>query len=179
MRIVGGKYRHRLITQPKTDLTRPTTDRVREALMSIINFSLRDATILDLFSGSGAFGIECLSRGAKKAYFNDVSKEAYNTIRKNLKDLNVDEEYEVFNFDYQTALNRLLDRNEKIDILFLDPPYKERNFYTNSIDFAIENLLNDNGIVIVENNEEFSDNRFVKIKHYHYGKIVLSVMYRR
>lgn len=178
MRIVGGKYRHRLITQPKTILTRPTTDRVREALMSILGNEIIDAVVLDLFSGSGAFGIEALSRGAKEVYFNDHNLEAIKTIKKNLKDLNVNESYEIYFLDYLTLLNQLLLKRKKFSIVFLDPPYKREDYYQNSVDKILEGLLFENGIIVIESDKEYDDERF-NIKHYRYGTIYLNILRRK
>ncbi len=178
MRIVGGKYRHRLIAQPKTILTRPTTDRVREALMSILGNEIIDAVVLDLFSGSGAFGIEALSRGAKEVYFNDHNLEAIKTIKKNLKDLNVNESYEIYFLDYLTLLNQLLLKGKKFSIVFLDPPYKREDYYRNSVDKILQGLLLENGIIVIESNNEYDDERF-NIKQYRYGTIYLNILRRK
>ena len=95
MRIVGGKYRHRLITWPDDAAhIRPTKDRVREAIFSALN-DISDFVVLDLYAGSGAMGIEALSRGAKCAYFVDKNNIAISTVRQNLRDLKVDEEYKI------------------------------------------------------------------------------------
>lgn len=178
MRIVAGKYRHRIIDFPKSGLTRPTMDRVREALMSALMDGIQNRIVLDLFAGSGALGIESLSRGARKCYFVDISSEAIKIIKRNLKKLNVDEEYEVINNNYLDFL--MNNKNLKFDLVFLDPPYSNKKVYDEVISFMLENdMLSENAIVVKEADVEFfEDQRFKKYKHYRYGMIHLNVYWR-
>ena len=91
LRIIAGKYRHLQIKTPDVDSTRPTTDKVREALMSILSFNIPSKNVLDLFAGSGALGLESLSRGAASCHFVDTNKNAYRVIKENIKNLRISE----------------------------------------------------------------------------------------
>ena len=115
MRIIAGRYRSRLIEMPRGNLIRPTKDRVREALFNILGTFVIDATVLDAFAGSGAFGLEALSRGAKKVIFVDRDARCCRTIRKNLENLNIERSFfEVMKLDVFNALRVL----QKKGILF-------------------------------------------------------------
>lgn len=170
LRIIAGKYRHLIIEAPNVNSTRPTTDKVREALMSALGSFIVDAVVLDLFAGSGSLGIEALSRGAKKAYFCDNNFIAYQTIKKNIERIKVQEETIVLKLSYLEALKQI---NEKIDIVFLDPPYAKEETYQKAVDFLFENdLLSDNAIIVKEWNQKIPfDNRFQFHKEYNYGTI--------
>jgi 16S rRNA (guanine(966)-N(2))-methyltransferase RsmD len=120
LRIVGGKYRGRVLNDFANIGVRPTGDKVRESFFNIVQMRIFGAKFLDLFSGTGAMGIEALSRGASKVVFNDSSRDSIKLIRKNLDKLKVDDDYEVYNSDGVGLANRL---NEQFDIIYVDPPY--------------------------------------------------------
>ena len=122
MRIVAGTYGGRRITAPPGGDTRPTSDRVREALFSVLGPSVQGARVLDLFAGSGALGIEALSRGAVRAVFVERSHKAAAAIRANLESLGIDAE--VRTVDARAALRSASARREAYDLVFLDPPYR-------------------------------------------------------
>ncbi len=122
MRVVAGLYGGRRLTAPAGDETRPTSDRVREALFSVLGPSIHDARVLDLFAGSGALGIEALSRGAAKAVFVDRSHKAIQAVRANLSALEI--EADVRALDARAALRAASARREAYDLVFLDPPYR-------------------------------------------------------
>ena len=122
MRIVAGLYGGRRLTAPPGSETRPTSDRVREALFSVLGASVQDARVLDLFAGSGALGLEALSRGARSAVFVDRSRKAITAIRANLDALGVDAE--VRPIEARAALRAASARHEAYDLVFLDPPYR-------------------------------------------------------
>ena len=149
MRIVGGKYKSRVLERIKEDNIRPTSDMVRESLFNILQNVIYGAKFLDLFCGSGAMGIEALSRGARSATFNDASRASIALLKKNLEKLKVDEEYKICNLDALT----LLKNGDKYDIIYIDPPYKT--------DLGIRSLqlvggaLSDNGIAIFEDEKPF------------------------
>lgn len=170
LRIIAGKYRHLIIDAPKVDSTRPTTDKVREALMSALGDNLNNAIVLDLFAGSGSLGLEALSRGAKKAYFCDNNFLAYQTIKKNIEKIKVQEETIVYKLNYREALKQI---KEKIDIIFLDPPYVKKEIYQEAVDLLFENdLLSEKAIIVKEWNQKIPfDNRFSFHKEYNYGTI--------
>ena len=131
MKIISGIYKGRNILGYNIDGTRPTQDRIKENLFNSINFLLEDKIVLDLFSGSGNLGIEALSRGAKYAYFVDNSKKSIDIIKKNINNLNINNCKVIFN-DYKKVLNSI----DKVDIVFLDPPYK-----TNYIEESIKLIM--------------------------------------
>jgi len=123
MRIVAGTYRSRLIQMPKGVKIRPTQDRVREAIFNILGARLVGAKFLDLFSGSGAFGIEALSRGAREAVFIDNNPSCISTIKKNLISLHIEDNFKVIHKDALKAIKDLNRAKDRFDIVFLDPPY--------------------------------------------------------
>ena len=148
MKIISGKYKGRNLEGHNLDGTRPTMERVKESLFAIIQNHIDEAVVLDLFSGSGNLGIEALSEGASYAYLVDFNKKAADTIKKNLNTIGI-KEAEVINLDYKKALNYLKDK--KIDLIFLDPPYKT-DFIEQSIKLIDEyNMLNEDGLIICEN----------------------------
>lgn len=150
MRIIAGRMRGTKLFTLDGLNTRPTLDRVKEPLFSIINFKLEDAVVLDLFSGSGALGLESVSRGAEKAYLCDNSKDAIHIIKQNVEKTKVIDKVEINFKNYEKALEDFATRNIKFDIVFLDPPYKT-DFAEKATDIIIKrNLLNEDGIIIIE-----------------------------
>jgi 16S rRNA (guanine966-N2)-methyltransferase len=122
MRVVAGIYGGRRLVAPPGSATRPTSDRVREALFSVLGASIRDARVLDLYAGSGALGIEALSRGAAKAVFVDRAPKAITAINANLEMLAI--EADVRRMEARAALRAASARGEAYDLVFLDPPYR-------------------------------------------------------
>ena len=152
MRIISGKARGtNLYTLEGLD-TRPTLDRVKESIFNIISNEIQDSIVLDLFSGSGAIGLEFASRGAKKVYLCDVSKKAVEVIKKNIEKTHLEEKVETYNLDFQEMIKKL--KGQKLDIIYLDPPYKT-DFIKKAIYGLIEgNLINENTLIIAETDEE-------------------------
>ena len=152
MRIIGGKARGTKLYTLEGDNTRPTLDRVRESLFNIIQFDVPNSVFVDLFSGSGAVGLEAISRGAKKSIFCDKSRDAINIIKKNIDKTHCKEQTNVYQISYEELLQNKI--NEKIDIIYIDPPY-ETNFAYKSINIILErNLIDNNSIIIVETDRE-------------------------
>lgn len=151
MRIIGGKMRGtKLYTLDGYDTTRPTLDRVKESLFNIISANLIDSNVLDLFSGSGALGLEAISRGAKSAYLCDESIKAIRIINQNIEKTKSKNYTKVIQKRNDIALEYFISINEKFDIVFLDPPY-ETKLASESANYIIENnLLNEDGIIIIE-----------------------------
>ena len=169
MRVISGSARGKKLNSLEGLETRPTLDRVKEALFNIIQFDLKEAVVLDLFSGSGALAIEALSRGAKNAVLCDKSQKAVQVINENLINTRLKSKANVINKDYTIALNKLKKENIKFDIVFLDPPYKT-DFALKSLEFIIENnLLNENGLIIIETNDK---NKIEELKKYKYISVV-------
>lgn len=147
MRVISGIAKGVNLKTPDGLLTRPTTDRIKEAMFSIIQFDIPATKVLDLFGGTGQLGIEALSRGACEAVFVDSSDVACRLIRENLQRTKLSDKSKVIRSDYQTFLNST---KEKFDIIFLDPPYSEI-FLENSLKLITEiDILQSNGIIVTE-----------------------------
>lgn len=171
MRVTAGKYKGRVLEENKFDHIRPTADMVKQAIFNKINFDLQGAKVLDLFCGTGALGIEAISRGASEAVFVDIDKRSIALTNKNLKKLNISAR--LINTNYSNAIKRL--NGEKFDIIFLDPPYKS-GIYQDCIKLIYEyNLLNENGLIVCEQNKEdefdFSPFETIDIKVYGIKKV--------
>ena len=150
MRIIGGKHRGTKLYTLDGLNTRPTLDRVKEPLFSILQFELPEAMILDLFAGSGALGLEAISRGAKQAILCDKSLDAIHIMEKNVDKLKANSKIQILQKDYLQALEILKSQNQKFDIVFLDPPYRT-DFAEIASQKIIEfDLLNENGRIIIE-----------------------------
>ena len=179
MRVITGKARGVQLKTPDGMLTRPTTDRVKEALFSIIQFEVPGARVLDLFGGTGQLGIEALSRGAKHAVFVDAQENACKLIRENLKRTKLQQEGTVVRCDYLQYLERC---REKYDIILLDPPYAEV-FLENALKRITEiDILESNGIIVAERpvgkDLPWEFEGYSRSKDYKYGKILLTI-YRK
>ena len=177
MRVITGKARGVQLKTPEGLLTRPTADRVKEALFSIINFDIPGANVLDLFGGTGQLGIEALSRGASQAVFVDAREEACRLIRENLKRTKL--AGTVVRSDYMNYLNRC---RETFSIIFLDPPYAEE-YLENAIKRITEiDILETNGIIVAERpfgkELPWEFDGYHRSKDYKYGKTLLTI-YRK
>lgn len=152
MRIISGKARGTKLYTSDGTATRPTLDRVKESLFNIIQNDIEDSTVLDLFSGSGAIGLEFLSRGAKRAVLCDSSKDAIKIIKQNVQKTHFEEKVEVYNMEFTKLVERL--QNQKFDIIYIDPPYAT-DFIKISLEKIIEyELVNENTKIIVETDDE-------------------------
>ena len=150
MRIIGGEYRSRLIAMPKGVDIRPTQDKVRESVFNILG-DMSGKIVLELFAGSGAFGIEAVSRGAKSVTFVDNNSRCIQTIRENLESLGVSESiYEIIRSHAFSVLPRLSKAEEKFDIIFLDPPYYKGLAKKCLINIDSYDIVSPVGLVIIE-----------------------------
>ena len=179
MRVISGLAKGINLKTPEGLATRPTTDRVKEAMFSIIHFDLPNAKVLDLFGGTGQLGIEALSRGAKQAVFVDYQDYACKLIRENLQKTKFSHCSSVIRSDYFTYLKSC---NEKFDVIFLDPPYIEV-FLENSLKLITEiDILQTNGIIVTERplEKELSWDfpGYSRSRDYKYGKTLLAI-YRK
>lgn len=179
MRVITGKARGVQLKTPDGMLTRPTSDRVKEALFSIINFEIPGARVLDLFGGTGQLGIEALSRGAASAVFVDSREESCKLIKENLKRTKLAGEGTVLRSDYLDYLNRC---REQFDIILLDPPYAEV-FLENALNRITEiDILSSNGIIVAERplgkELPWEFEGYTRSKDYKYGKTLLTI-YRK
>lgn len=154
MRVISGIARGTKLNSIDSLSTRPTLDRVKEPLFSIVQSKIQDALILDLFSGSGAIAIEFLSRGAKYAYLCEKNHLAAKMIYNNLEKTKLKSNAKVIEKDYKKALTILQDEKLQFDIVYLDPPY-EANIAVNSVkEILSKNLLKEKGIIIIETDDE-------------------------
>ena len=181
MRIVGGKYRHRQIIYPDdVNHIRPTKDRIREAIFSALG-DISDAKVLDLYAGSGAMGIEALSRGAIHATFVDVSPLAIKVIKDNINNLKIgDNEYEVIKNSDVNALDIFMTKSQKFDLVILDPPYEQGQYEAILKALVDKNLLNDDAVIVMESNRTISLENidYKRNKEYHYGEIMVNILWR-
>ena len=153
MRIIGGLVKGRNLKSPKGMSTRPTSDRVREALFNILSPRVSGSYFLDLFSGTGAVAIEALSRGAERAVMVEKDRGTAGIILSNLKLCNLTEKAEVLNLDTNRAISVLAGRKVPFDLIFIDPPYK-KNFEVTTLEQVQRfDLLADNGILVVESDK--------------------------
>lgn len=185
MRIISGNLKGTKLFTLDGNNTRPTLDRVKEALFSKINYDLIDAMVLDLFTGSGALALEALSRGAKKSVLCDNSKEAIKIIKKNIEKTRTNDETILLNCDYKKALEKLKEEKFKFDIVFLDPPY-ETNFAEDASKIILENdLLTQDGIIVLETDNKEKvisnlDTNLFEIKDIkRYGRVYLLFLNRK
>ena len=179
MRVITGTARGIQLKTPDGMQTRPTADRVKEALFSIINFDISGAKVLDLFGGTGQLGIEALSRGAASAVFVDAREESCKLIRENLKRTKLERDAKVVRSDYLDYLNRC---REEYNIILLDPPYAEVFLETALKKITEIDILQSDGIIVAERPQgkelpwEFEG--YTRSKDYKYGKVLLTI-YRK
>ena len=176
MRVISGKARGVNLKTPAGTATRPTADRVKEAVFSIIQFDLQGATVLDLFGGTGQLGIEALSRGAKNAVFVDERDDACKLIRENLKRTKLEGEGRIIRSDYSAFLKST---SQKFDIIFLDPPYAEV-FLENSLNLITQiDILQSGGIIVTERPVEkellLNFTGYNRSKDYKYGNTLITL----
>jgi 16S rRNA (guanine(966)-N(2))-methyltransferase RsmD len=179
MRVISGAVRGKKLNSISELTTRPTLDRIKEALFNIIQFKIEDAVVLDLFAGSGSLGIEALSRNAELAVFCDNSYEAIKVIKQNLSNTKLEEKAQIIHKDYILALKKLSKDNFIFDIIFVDPPYKS-DFAVKSIDEIMEkNILSNDGIIIIETDNKNLSEQILKDKKANiydirqYGKTII------
>ena len=169
MRIISGKAKGTKLYTLEGDNTRPTLDRVKESLFNIIQNELQGVYFLDLFSGSGAIGLEALSRGAKKAILCDKSKDAYHIIEKNVNKTHLSENAEIYHMDFKNLLQNKI--KEKMDIIFLDPPY-QTDYAIEAVDMIYEKeLLQKNGMIIIETDNQDKIVRQLENRNYEINDI--------
>ena len=182
MRIISGNFKGKKILLPKDKLTRPLKDLTKESIFNILkhskllNVELENSNILDLFSGVGSFGLECLSRGAKNVTFLESYTDVLSVLKKNIDNLNQQNQTKVIEKDIFSE-NTLKLLNDKFDIIFMDPPYKEKklSFLLNAI--TKFELLNTGGIIIIHRHKKEEDDlpkefKLILKKNYGISKII-------
>lgn len=178
MRIIAGKYKYKKLNEFNVPSTRPTADKVKEAEFDMIRY-FEDKICLDLFAGTGALGVEALSRGAKKCYFVEENINIYKILVKNFKAISVDKTFiNALRCDFLKALKGYKSKGIKFDIIFIDPPYKT-NLAERAIYFILNNsLLNDDGIICWEHDNTKLDEiqKFNVLKHKRYGSTYLTIL---
>jgi len=187
MRIIAGTFKGKKILEPKDTLTRPLKDLTKESIFNILNHSskfeinLKKSNILDLFSGVGSFGIECLSRGSKEVVFVEKYNAVLPILKKNLKNLKLIENYKIIEKDiYDVAFFTSLEK--KFDIIFMDPPYKDKNLSLLLDNIKNEKILNKNGILVIHRHKNEKDLipdklKVIEEKKYGLSKIIfLSIL---
>ena len=150
MRIVAGEYSSRKIEAPKGDNTRPTLDRVREAVFSSLGTYFEGGLFLDLYAGSGANGLEAISRGFDKAIFVDKAKEAITCINNNIDNLGVKDKSLVLKMNDMNALKLFVEEEYQFDLVYLDPPYKKEHNNEVLMYLIDNNLLKETARVVIE-----------------------------
>ena len=182
MRIISGLFKGKKIIEPKDLKTRPLKDLTKESIFNIISHSnkfkinINKANILDIFSGVGSFGLECLSRGARYVTFIENYKNVLLILKKNLSNLKLTNNFKIFEKD-AFELSTYKEINEKFDIIFLDPPYKEKNLDLVLKNILTQNILNNDGIIILHRHKKTDDIfpnqlKVVEEKKYGISKII-------
>jgi len=180
MRVVAGRYKGKNLASPKNDDVRPTTTRIKETLFNVVQGYVEGSDVLDLFAGSGALGIEAISRGAKRVTFVDKSKDSIALVNQNLK--GIDGDFDVVNADFSSVLRSAYVRGEKFDLIFLDPPYA-----SDLGDLALQtifdlDLLKRDGIIVFEHGTDkkyaLADERY-KVRTKQMGSVTAEFVTRR
>ena len=172
--ITGTAKGKRLLTLP-TDETRPTSQRIKEAMFSSIQFDIEGRRVLDLFAGSGQLGLEALSRGASSAMFNDMSREAELIIKKNAQSLGFFDKCRFLSNDYRNYIRKSAGK-DKFDLVFIDPPYSMKCAGDALLRLKDADMLNDGALTVIELGEEDTDfsgenfSSFEILKYTSYGK---------
>lgn len=173
MRIISGKFKGKPLKELKLEHIRPTADKVKQALFTKLQFEIEDARVLDLFCGTGALGIEAISRGAKEVVFVDKNNRSTLLTKENLKMINSDAK--VYTVDYAKALEKV---EGQFDLIFVDPPYGS-GFYENVIKLIYErNLLSNDGTIVCEHlaTDKFDFSLFEVYDEKRYGTVVLTYL---
>lgn len=150
MRIIAGKAKGRKLIPPATMETRPTLDRVKEAMFSMVQGYIPGAVVVDVFAGTGSLGLEAASRGAKEVYLIDKSSVTFPLLKENVKNLKFEDFCSALNMDSYDALNLLSKKGKRFDIVFIDPPYC-KEMIPKAIEIVKKNdMLNENGIIVTK-----------------------------
>lgn len=178
MRVISGIARGRMLKSVKGQKTRPTLDRVKEAIFNVLSVKIPGCIFLDLFSGTGSIGIEAISRGAELVYFNDNSIEAINVIKENLATLNFNQKAKISKASGENLLIKFTQEKKKFTIIYLDPPYAS-DMVENCLAIISENdLILEKGVVVVETSSKNElpqvINRLTQVKTNTYGDTKIS-----
>ena len=182
MRVIGGKLKGKLIHNPSDKTTRPLKDMVRESIFNILEHSnneqikFKNDIVLDLFSGSGSFGIECLSRGVKKVYFFENYKPSLKVLEKNLNELEINKNSVIKEMNAYDISKEIID-SEKIDLIYLDPPFKDKNINKLLKKIFYLKIAHKNTLIVIHRNKKFNENftedfKILREKTYGLSKII-------
>lgn len=183
MRIIAGKFKGKKLKSPTTDKTRPTLDRVKEAVFSMAMPYIEDAKVLDLFSGTGSIGIEMISRGASFCLANDREKSAISTILFNIQLTNTEKYVKISMKDYLKCLKKIVQDEMLFNIIFIDPPY-DSDYAIKSLEYISNNkgkVLTKDGIIIYEFDKSFLDEKYDNLENLEcintkfYGRVVIKI----
>ncbi|MDR2487295.1 MAG: 16S rRNA (guanine(966)-N(2))-methyltransferase RsmD [Clostridiales Family XIII bacterium] len=179
MRVIAGEFRGRRLLAPEGQDVRPTSDRVREAIFSMLGEAVEGASCLDLFAGTGALGIEALSRGATSCVFSDASRRSIALLHNNLKSLQVADRADVLSADYRQALRKLRDKDAQVGIAFVDPPYAAGYYRPVMQMLADYGIILIGGLVVVESDArrraDIDVDGFSIIREKTYGKVAVDI----
>lgn len=179
MRVISGKAGGRKLSAPKSTHTRPTTDKVKQAIFNVLGYIDEDSKVLDLYAGTGGIGIEFLSRGAKESVFVDNNLESVRYIKDNVENCKFNDVSRVYKQDVIRAINILYQNGEKFDYIFLDPPY-EKGHVKEILDLIEQmDILNENGIIIAEHEKKFNVDEYEMLElttRKEYGDIAVSFL---
>ncbi|KWU14742.1 16S rRNA (guanine(966)-N(2))-methyltransferase RsmD [Lactobacillus crispatus] len=181
MRIISGKYAKRNLFTLKSNRTRPTSDKVKESLFNSLGQFFQGGNVLDLYAGSGALGIEAVSRGCDHASLVDINHAACTIIKKNVALTKEEQRFNVYNMRSSAALKLFSENDEKFDLVFLDPPYAKEKIAKDMLQMVKSNLLNDHAIVVAETDDHTELGEitvFSLIKEHHLGKTIVRI-YRK
>ena len=150
IRIIAGELKGRKLRSVRGTKTRPTADRIREAIFNILAFQIQDATVLDLFAGTGAFGIEALSRGAKSVIFVDVDSDSISVLQENIKTFSLENLTKIFRWDLTRNLNCLSSLQSTFNLIFMDPPYNKNMIETTLFNLHRSQSMQNGARIVIE-----------------------------
>ncbi len=189
LRIIGGDLKGKRLRSVSGTTTRPTSDRLRESIFNILSFRVQATTALDLFAGTGAFGIEALSRGAKHAIFIDIYKDALSVIEQNIRSCALENRARIIQWDITRNLNCISSFCSQIDLIFMDPPYNRNTIKPTLINLYNSRAIKKGACIVVEHSrlepilpedlqENLQENKtaFKMMDQRRYGKALISFL---
>ena len=183
MRIIAGDHKGRKIFEPTDKETRPLKDLTKESIFNILEhsknakISIKKSNVLDIFAGTGSFGLECISRGASKIYFIEQYKPSIKILNKNIEKLNCEKKINLFSKNVFDLKKIKKIRENKFNIIFLDPPYKEKNIVLLLSEINKMNILSEKGIIVLHRHKKSNDNfdnkfKILRTESYGISKII-------
>lgn len=161
MRVITGTAKGKKLIPPKDERVRPTSDRVKQSLFNIIDPLIKNSVFIDCFSGSGAIGIEALSRGAKEVYFIDNNRDSIQLIQRNLELTQLQDKGKILQMDVETAITSIANNKVFADIIFMDPPYKLDIITQLVMKISRNRILSEAGIIIAEHDKSYLPDKVI------------------